>query len=65
MKIQKVISNVRLQLSIPGIQGKFLDKVTPDIDRFTDKPVIQCNIQVVENTFVDVSKKIKMINRYK
>ena len=57
-KIQKVTSNVtiteknekqyaRLQLSIPGPQGACLDKVTHDIDGFTDEPVAhQCGIQV-------------------
>ena len=34
----------------------FLDKVTTDIDDFIDEPVIQCDIQVKENTFVDDSK---------
>ena len=67
-KIQEVTSDVaiteknekqyvRLQLIIPGTQGAFLDKVTPDIDGFTDEPVLhQCDIQVVEYTFVDDSK---------
>ena len=57
-KIQKVTSNVtiteknekqyvRLQLNTPGPQGACLDKVTPDIDGFTDEPVAhQCDIQV-------------------
>ena len=31
---------VRLQLSIPGTQGAFSDKVTPDIYDFTDNPVV-------------------------
>ena len=56
MKIQDVTSNVaiteenekkygRLQLSIPGIQRSFLDKVTPDIDGFTAEPVFhQCKM---------------------
>ena len=48
---------VRLQLSIPGTQGAFLDKFTPDIDGFTDEPVVhQCDVQFVENTFADDSK---------
>ena len=34
----------------PGTQGAFSDKVTPDIDGFTDEPVVQCDVQVVENT---------------
>ena len=34
------------------IQGHLLRKVTSVID-FTDEPVIQCDVPVVENTFVD------------
>ena len=60
-KIRDVTSNVaiaeknwkqyvRLPLSISGTQGAFLDKVIPDIDGFTDEPVVyQRNAQVVEN----------------
>ena len=44
---------VRLQL---GTQGVFSDKVVPDIDGFTGEPVAQCDVQVVENSFVDDSK---------
>ena len=66
-KIQEVTSNVaiteknekqhgRLQLSIQGTQGAFSDKVTSHINDFTDKPEVQCDIQVVKNTFVDDSK---------
>ena len=49
-KIQKAISNVvvtqkneKLSLTseILEIQGTFSDKVTPDIDGFTDEPVVQ------------------------
>ena len=49
-KIQKATSNIvitekneKLSLTseIPGIQGAFSDKVTPDIDDFTDEPVVQ------------------------
>ena len=47
---------VRLQLSIPRTEGKFSCKVAPDIDGFTDKPVIQWDVQVVKYTFVDNSK---------
>ena len=64
-RIQDVTSNVanaeknwkeyvRLQFSIPGTQGAFLDKVILDIDGFTDEAVVyQCNAQVVKNTFVN------------
>ena len=41
---------------IPGNQGAFLDKVTSDIDGFTDELVVHCDLQVVKNTFVDDSK---------
>ena len=30
---------------IPGTQGEF-----SDIDAFTDEPVVQCDVQIVENT---------------
>ena len=32
------------------------DIFRPLIDGFTDKPVVQCDVQVVENTFGDDSK---------
>ena len=35
---------------MPGIQGAFSDKDAPDIDGFTDEPVVLCTAQVVENT---------------
>ena len=40
---------------IPGTQGAFSDKVTPDIDGFTDEPVVQCEVLVLKNTFTDDS----------
>ena len=63
VKIQEVIWDVaitektekqyvKLQLSILGTQGTF----SSDIYGFTDKTVVQCDIQVVENTLVDDSK---------
>ena len=68
-KIQEVTSNVGItkknekHLSeysttkyIPGTQGAFPGKVGPDIDDFTDEPEFQCDVQVVENAFVDDSK---------
>ena len=33
---------------IPGVQGAFSDKVTPDIDVFTDELVVQYDVQVVK-----------------
>ena len=65
MNIQKVISdivNTRKNqklcqtIEIPGTQGAISDKVTPDIIVFTDEPVDQCDVQVLENTFTDDSK---------
>ena len=36
-------------------QGAFLDKFTPDIDGFTDEPVVhQCDVQLVENIFINM-----------
>ena len=55
-------NNVRqiIQLGyIWGTQGEFSDKVILDIDGFTNEPVVQCNLWVVRNTFVDDSKQIK------
>ena len=58
-KIQEVTSNIVIiekneklchTTAIPGTQGAFSDKVTPNIDGFTDKPVVQYDVQVVENT---------------
>ena len=42
---------VRLQLSIRETQGAFSDKVAPNIDGFTDEPVVQCHVEVVKNAF--------------
>ena len=45
------------KLSISGTLGTFLDKLTSDYDGFTDEPIVpQCDLQFVENTFVDDSK---------
>ena len=41
---------------IPETQGALSDKVAPDIDGFTDEPVVQCDVQVAENTVIDYSK---------
>ena len=48
---------LRLQLHIPGTQRAFFNKVTIDIDGFTGELIVhQCDVQVIENTFVDDSK---------
>ena len=36
---------------IQEIQGAILNKVTLDIDVFTDEPVVEYDAQVAENTF--------------
>ena len=33
--------------------GTYTDKVMPDIDYFTDKPVVQCDVSVAKNAFLD------------
>ena len=48
----RTLSDIR----VPGTQGTFSRKVTPDIDSFTDETVIQCDVQVVEHNFVDDCK---------
>ena len=64
-KIQEVISNIAITekneklchtTGIPRTQGAFSDKVTLDVDGFTDEPVDKCHVQVAENTFIDDSK---------
>ena len=40
----------------PGTHRAFSDKVARDIDDFTDEPIVQCDVQVLENTFIDDSK---------
>ena len=42
---------------IPGTQEAFSEKVTPDIDVFTDEPTFQCDAQVVENTLLTIPNK--------
>ena len=37
-------------------QGEFPDKVTQDVNCFTDEPVVQYDVRVVKNAFVDDSK---------
>ena len=65
VKTQEVTSNMAITekskklgqpTRIVGNQRTFSDKATPDTDVFTDQPVVQCNFQVVENTFIDDSK---------
>ena len=50
-KIEKLCQTT----GIPGTQGAFPDKVTTDIDVFNDEPVIQCDVKVEANTFLDGS----------
>ena len=44
------MKNLCQAIGIPGIQGVFSDRVTPG------ELVVQCDIQVVKNTFIDDSK---------
>ena len=37
----------------------FSDKVTPDIDDFTNEPIVQCVVRFVKNSFVDVTESIQ------
>ena len=38
-------------------QGAFPDfKVTPDIDGFTDKTLVSCDVEFIEYTFIDYTK---------
>ena len=48
--LRKMKNNVTLQLLLPGIEEVFSDIGTLDTDNFTDEPVVQCNLQIVENT---------------
>ena len=44
-----------------GPKRAFSDKVIPDIDGFPDDQEVQCDIQVVKNTFiVDLKQVIEM-----
>ena len=63
LKIQEVASIVAITVKneklsdanyreTAGTQKAFSDKITFNIDGFTDEPFFQCNVQVVENTFV-------------
>ena len=61
-KMKKQYVGQTILLGILGIQGAFLEKVTPDIGGFTDEPVVQCDVRVVKNTF-DRRFQIMLINR--
>ena len=63
MKIQEVICHYcenEKKLSqtarIPETQEAFLHKVNADINGFTDEPVVQCDVEVPENSLLDDSK---------
>ena len=40
-----------------GSKGRFLIKLPQIFDGFTDEPLVQCDIQIVENTFLDDPNK--------
>ena len=50
----KTISDYRVTRDPRGLFRQI--KVTPEIDYITDKTVLQCDAQDVENTFIDDSK---------
>ena len=52
---EKKENNVYVRQIIYTNQGHLSTKVTP-VNGFTNEPVIQCNVPVVENNFVDDSK---------
>ena len=55
--LRKMKNNMSETTAKCRAQGAFLDNITPDIDGLTDEPVVhQCDVQVVENTFVNDSK---------
>ena len=65
MKIQEMISNIIITkkneklyqtTGIPGAQGAFSDQTNPDVDGFTNEPVVQCDAQVAKNIFINDSK---------
>ena len=45
-----------VRIGIPVTQGAFSDEVAPDIDGFTDEPVVKVMFKLTENTFIDDSK---------
>ena len=49
---------VRIQLSIPQIHGEFSDNVAPNINSFTNEPVVQYDIEFVKNSFIDYFKEM-------
>ena len=55
MITEKKENNVYVRQIIYTNQGHLSTKVTP-VNGFTNEPVIQCNVPVVENNFVDDSK---------
>ena len=69
-KIQEVASKVAITVKneklcqatrISGTQGAFSDKVTPEVDGFTDEPVVQCDL-ATENTFVPAGIYLLKVN---
>ena len=42
--LRKIKNNQIIQPRIPWPQGAFLEKITLDIDGFTDELVFQCNV---------------------
>ena len=55
-KIENQYVSKIMQVGILRTQGVFSDKVTQDVDGFTDEPVVQYDVRVVKHAFVDDSK---------
>ena len=55
---RKTKNNVSINhiVGTPGLRGPFSDKVSSDIDGFSEEPVVRCDSPVVKNNFVDYCK---------
>ena len=55
---RKTKNNVSINhiVGTPGLRGPFSDKVSSDIDGFSEEPVVRCDSLVVKNNFVDDCK---------
>ena len=55
---RKTKNNVSINhiVGTPGLRGPFSDKVSSDIDGFSEEPVVRCDSPVVKNNFVDDCK---------
>ena len=60
--LEKSCSQKIIQPGIRGTQVAFSDKATFNIDGATDETVVQCDVWVVKNIFVDDSKQMTDTN---